>query len=148
NGGTKTARYALSLSYLNQKGMFQSSDQFDYETNLRQQRYLINSSIDVDVTDDLTIGLQLFGRIQEGRQPGAGVESILSALYTTPNNAYPIFNDNGSYGGSAEYPTNLYQLATGSGYQLDNTRDVMANLDFHYRFDRWLPGLYAKGNLN
>src|SRR5690606_39980324 len=52
NGGTKTARYALSLSYLNQKGMFQSSDQFDYETNLRQQRYLINSSIDVEVTKD------------------------------------------------------------------------------------------------
>lgn len=148
SGGTKTARYALSLSYLNQEGMFQSSDQFDYETNLKQQRYLINSSIDVDVTSDLTIGLQLFGRIQEGRQPGAGVGSILNALHATPNNAYPIFNDDGSYGGASEYTTNLYQQVTGSGYRLDNTRDVMANLDFNYRFDRWLPGLYAKGKFN
>ncbi|GGH05597.1 SusC/RagA family TonB-linked outer membrane protein [Parapedobacter pyrenivorans] len=148
NGGTKIARYALSLSYMNQDGMFQSSDQFNYETNLRQQRYLINSSIDVDVTSDLTIGLQLFGRIQEGRHPGAGVGNILNALHSTPNSAYPIFNDDGSYGGSAEYPTNLYQLVTGSGYRLDNTRDVMANLDFNYRFDRWLPGLYAGGKLN
>jgi len=148
NGGTKNARYALSLSYLNQQGMFQSSDQFDYETNLGQQRYLINSSIDVDVTSDLTIGLQLFGRIQEGRSPGAGVEGILKALQSTPNNAYPIFNDDGTYGGSSEYPTNLYQQVTGSGYRLDNTRDVLANLDFNYRFDRWLPGLYAKGKFN
>src|SRR5690606_15669974 len=130
------------------EGMFQSSDQFNYETNLRQQRYLINSSIDVDVTSDFTIGLQLFGRIQEGRQPGAGVESIFNALHATPNNAYPIFNDDGSYGGSSEYTTNLYQQVTGSGYRLDNTRDVMANLDFNYRFDRWLPGLYAKGKVN
>ncbi len=148
NGGTKTARYALSLSYLNQQGMFQSSDQFGYETNIGQDRYLINSSIDVDVTSELTIGLQLFGRIQEGRQPGAGVGNILDALYATPNNAYPVFNDDGTYGGSSEYTTNLYQQVTGSGYRLDNTRDLMANLDFNYRFDRWLPGLYAKGKFN
>src|SRR5690606_14322365 len=50
NGGMKNARYALSLSYLRQEGMFQSSDQFDYNTNLDQNRYLINSTIDVDVT--------------------------------------------------------------------------------------------------
>lgn len=148
NGGTKNARYALSLSYLNQEGMFKSSDQFGYETNVGQQRYLINSSIDVDVTSDLTIGLQLFGLIQEGRQPGARVSNVLSALYSTPNNAYPVFNDDGTYGGSSEYSVNLYQLATGSGYLQDNTRDVMANLDFNYRFDRLLPGLYAKGKLN
>lgn len=147
-GGSKSARYAMSLSYLDQQGMFVSSDQFGYETNLRQQRYLISSSIDVDVTDELTIGLQLYGRIQDGRQPGAGVPNILNALYATPNNAYPIFNDDGSYGGSSEFPTNLYQQVTGSGYQLDNTRDVLANLDFSYRFDRWLPGLYAKGKFN
>ena len=148
NGGIKNARYALSLSYLNQEGMFQSDSQFPYETNLQQQRYLINSSIDVDVTKDLTIGLQLFGRIQEGRQPGAGVDNILSALQSTPNGVYPVFNDDGTYGGSSEYPTNLYQQVTGSGYRLDNTRDVLANLDFNYKFDRWLPGLYAKGRLN
>lgn len=148
NGGIKNARYALSLSYLRQEGMFRSSDIFDYATNLDQHRYLINSSIDVDVTKDFTIGLQLFGRIQDGRQPGAGTENILNALYNTPNNAYPIFNDDGSYGGSSLFRTNIYQQVTGSGYLLDNTRDVFANLDFNYKFDQWLPGLYAKGKVN
>ena len=148
NGGTKNARYALSLSYLKQDGMFNSSDEFDYETNLTQNRYLINSSIDVDVTTDFTIGLQFFGRIQDGRQPGSGTQNILNSLYTTPNNAYPIFNTDGSYGGSSVYRTNLYQQATGSGYLLDNTRDLLANLDFNYNFDKLLPGLYAKGKVN
>lgn len=148
NGGIRNARYALSLSYLDQEGMFNSSDEFDYPTNVSQRRYLINSSIDVDVTKDFTIGLQLFGRIQDGRQPGAGTSNILNALYNTPNNAYPIFNEDGSYGGSSLFRSNLYQQATGSGYLIDNTRDVFANLDFNYKFDQWLPGLYAKGRVN
>lgn len=148
NGGIRNARYALSLSYLNQEGMFKESNEFDYATNVSQSRYLINSSIDVDVTKDFTIGLQLFGRIQDGRQPGAGTSNIMNALFATPNNAYPIFNDNGSYGGSPQFRTNIYQQVTGSGYLIDNARDVFANLDFNYKFDQWLPGLYAKGKVN
>ena len=148
NGGIRNARYALSLSYLNQEGMFRESDEFDYATNASQSRYLINSSIDVDVTKDFTIGLQLFGRIQDGRQPGAGTSNIMNALFATPNHAYPIFNDNGSYGGSPQFRTNIYQQVMGSGYLIDNTRDVFANLDFNYRLDQWLPGLYAKGKVN
>lgn len=147
-GGIKNARYALSLSYLNQYGLFKSDDKFDYETNVQNKRYLINSAIDVDVTDDLTIGLQFFGKIQDGRQPGAKTGTILSTLYNTPNNAYPIFNPDQSYGGSSVYRSNLYQLATGSGYLLDNTRDLLANLDFNYKLDKFVPGLYAKGKLN
>lgn len=148
NGGIKNARYALSLSYLNQFGMFKSSEDFGYNTNLQNQRYLINSSIDVDVTEDLTIGLQFFGRIQEGRQPGARTSEILSALYNTPNNAYPVLNPDGTYGGSSVFRTNLFQQVTGSGYLIDNNRDLLANLDFNYRFDKFIPGLYAKGMLN
>lgn len=148
NGGLKNARYALALSYMNQQGMFNSSDQFDYKTNLEQSRYLLNSNIDVDVSKSFTIGLQVFGRIQEGRQPGAGVTEILKRLYSTPNNAYPVFNQNGSYGGSSDYITNLYQQAMGSGYLLDNGRDLMANLDLNYKLDQWLPGLFARAKVN
>mgnify|MGYP006144063689 CR=1 FL=1 len=146
NGGGKTARYAISLSYLNQEGMFKTVDNLN--TNLGLQRYLINSSIDVDVTKNFNLGLQLFGRIQDGRQPGAGTGAILSALQSTPNYAYPVVNPDGSYGGSSVFNTNLYQQVTGSGYLLDNTRDLMANLDLKYKFDDFLPGLYASGKVN
>ncbi|MGH2622329.1 MAG: SusC/RagA family TonB-linked outer membrane protein, partial [Sphingobacterium sp.] len=86
--------------------------------------------------------------IQDGRQPGSGVQNILNALYATPNNAYPITNLDGSYGGSSVYRSNLYQQTTGSGYLLDNTRDLLANLDFNYKFDKFIPGLYARGKVN
>ena len=146
SGGGKNARYSLALGYLNQQGMFKTGAESG--TNLELNRYLINSSIDVDVTKDFNIGLQLFGRVQDGRQPGAGTNNILTALNTTPNNAYPVFNPDGSYGGSSIFTSNLYQQVTGSGYLLDNTRDLMANLDMKYNFNNLLKGLYLKGKIN
>ncbi len=148
NGGIKNARYSLSLSYLNQQGMFRSSDDVGYETNLGLDRYLINSSVDIDVSENLSVGLQLFGRVQDGRQPGAGTSTILNALYTTPNNVYPVFNPDGTYGGASDRTINLYQQTLGSGYLLDDSRDLMANLDLKYKFDKWVPGLYSKIKVN
>lgn len=156
SGGLKNARYSISLSYLNQQGLFKTSDAYNYNTNLGLSRYLINSSVDVDVSKNFTVGLQLFGRIQDGTQPGAldptngnlGTNQVLSLLYATPNNAYPVYNPDGSYGGSQIYNRNLYQQTAGAGYYLDNNRDLMANLDLKYKFDQWLPGLYTKIKAN
>ncbi|HEY4788470.1 MAG TPA: TonB-dependent receptor plug domain-containing protein, partial [Bacteroidales bacterium] len=148
SGGIKNARYSMSVSYLNQQGMFKEASDVNYNTNLSLNRYLINSSVDIDVTKNFTVGLQLFGRIQDGNQPGAGTSTVLSKLYTTPNNAYPVLNPDGSYGGSSDYTVNLYQQTTGSGYLLDNSRDLMANLDLKYKFNQWLPGLYASVKVN
>lgn len=148
SGGVKNARYFLSLSYFNQQGLFVTDKNEDYNTNLNFNRYLINSHIDVDVTDDFTVGLQIFGRVQDGNQPGAGTGTILGQLHSTPNNAYPVFNPDGSYGGASQYSRNLYQLTTGSGYLLDNRKDLLANVDLKYTFNNWLPGLYAKGMVN
>lgn len=149
-GGGSRARYIVSLSYLDQDGLYKTDDANSYNTNLELQRYLLNSKIDIDVTDKFNIGLQLFGRLQKGNQPGAGSPTILNTLLTTPNNAYPTQNPNGSYGGNANYRTNLLSMVQNSGYLNDNTNDVMANLDLNYKLDRFLPGLYfrARGNVS
>lgn len=148
DGGGTRARYIISLSYLNQDGFFKTDASSPYNTNLQLRRYLMNSKIDVDVNKDFNIGLQLFGRLQQGNQPGAGAQNILNALLTTPNNAYPVRNPNGSYGGNSNYRSNLMAMVEGSGYMNDNANDVMANLDLTYRFDKWVKGLYFKGRGN
>ncbi|PZR29995.1 MAG: SusC/RagA family TonB-linked outer membrane protein [Citrobacter freundii] len=150
DGGGTRARYIVSLSYLNQDGFFVTDPNTSYNTNLQLKRYLLNSKIDVDVNSQFNIGLQLFGRLQQGNQPGAGASAILSSLLTTPNNAYPVRNPNGSYGGNSNYRTNLLSMTQSTGYLNDNSNDVMANLDLTYRFDKWVPGLYfkARGNVS
>lgn len=149
-GGGTRARYIVSLSYLNQDGFYKTDNANSYNTNLQLKRYLLNSKVDIDVTDKFNIGLQLFGRLQQGNQPGAGSPNILAALLNTPNNAYPALNPNGSYGGNANYRNNLLSMVRNSGYINDNTNDVMANLDLNYKLDRFLPGLYfrARGNVS
>jgi len=149
-GGSGVARYLVTLNYMNQQGMFVTSPANSYNTNADIKRYTLNSKIDIDVNKYFTLGLQLFGRLQDGNQPGVGIGTILNGLLTTPNNAYPVLNPNGSFGGNTNYTQNLLSQVTGSGYQTDHTRDIMVNLDLSYRFDRWVKGLWlkAKGNVS
>ena len=149
-GGGTMARYIVSLSYLDQDGFYKTDSKNSYNTNLELKRYLINSKVDVDVNKNLNIALQLFGRLQQGNQPGAGSSNILNNLLSTPSNAYPVFNPDGTYGGNSNYRNNLMSMVQNSGYLNDNSRDVMANLDLKYKFDNYVPGLWfkAKGNVS
>lgn len=148
SGGGTLARYIVAMSYMDQQGMFKTSDANSYNTNADLKRYMINSKVDIDVNKYFSVSMQLFGRLQQGNQPGAGTSSILSTLLSTPNNAYPMYNPNGSYGGNANYTNNLLAMVESSGYKIDNSKDVMANLDLSYKLDRWLPGLWAKAKGN
>jgi TonB-linked SusC/RagA family outer membrane protein len=147
-GGGSTARYVVGLNYMNQNGMFVTDDANSYNTNAQLKRYMINSQIDVDVNKNFNAQLQVFGRLQDGTQPGASTASILQGLLTTPNNAYPIYNPNKSFGGSANYTQNLLAQTIASGYMADHVHDVLVNLDLNYKLDSWVKGWWAKAKGN
>jgi TonB-linked SusC/RagA family outer membrane protein len=149
-GGGNTARYVVGLNYMNQNGLFVESDANPYNTNAQLKRYMINSRIEIDVNKNFSAGLQLFGRLQDGTQPGATTAGILQGLLTTPNNAYPVYNSNKSFGGTSNYTTNLLAQTIASGYMTDHQRDVMVNLDLSYKLDNWVKGWWvkAKGNIS
>jgi len=147
-GGGNSARYVVALNYMDQQGLFVTSDANPYNTNADLKRYVINSKVDIDVNKDFNIGLQLFGRLQDGNQPGAGTSTILTGLLNTPNNAYPVLNHDGSYGGTANYNINLLGQTISSGYKADHVHDIMANLDLNYKFDKWVKGWWAKAKGN
>jgi TonB-linked SusC/RagA family outer membrane protein len=146
-GGGNAARYAVGLSYLDQQGLFKGSNPA-YETNATIKRYSINSTIDVNVTKEFTTKLQIYARVQDGNQPGGTTDGIISGMYTTPSNAYPVFNPNGSFGGTQAYSNNLYARLTNAGYLQDYTRDILANLELNYKLDRFVKGLWAKAQTN
>lgn len=148
NGGGNVARYSVSLNYTDQQGMFKAAPGTSYNTNAGLKRYLINTDVSINVTDNLNIGMQIFGRLQEGTQPGGGTANILGALLATPNGAYPIHNVNGSWGGTNNLTTNLLSQTLNSGYIQDNSKDVMANVDLQYNLNDWVKGLSIKGKGN
>jgi TonB-linked SusC/RagA family outer membrane protein len=149
SGGSNIARYSVSLNYLNQDGMFNTASSSPYNTNNNLNRYIINSDLMVNVTKKFVVDLQMFGRIQSGTQPGPGYGNILNQVYSTPNNAYPVYNPDKSFGGTSTFNNNLLAQSEYSGYQRTNSNDVLANLDLMYDMSSVTPGLSgkAKGNL-
>lgn len=148
NGGTDIAKYTVSVNYLDQAGMFKTAQSSLYNTNNDLSRYMINSDVSVRVTPKFMADLQLFGRIQQLNEPGSGYANILNTLYTTPNNAYPVYNPNGSFAGTSLYTNNLLSQTEYSGYERINSNDIMANLDLNYDLSSITQGLSAKGKGN
>ena len=153
-GGGRVAQYFISLGYYSENGLFKTSDANSYNTNFKYNRYLITSKVNINVTDEFKVSMSLMGRIEEGNQPGGisgtGYSDLLSNVWQTPNNAYPVLNPNGTYGGNASYTQNLYAQTTGSGYISSNTRDVVGTINLKYDFDKLVRGLSvgATGNIS
>lgn len=147
-GGSDKAQYLVALGYLNQDGFFKTSDANTYNTNVNLKRYSINSKINFKVNKDFDLGLDIIGRLENNNQPGAGTQNILNALFSTPNNAYPIYNQNGSYGGNTNYSNNLMAQVESSGYLAEQERDILVNLDLKYNLDRLVKGWWFKADGN
>ena len=148
SGGGKVANYYVSLGYFNQEGLFETSSSNSYNTNMGLDRYLINSKLDVNITDELNVGITIIGRIEKGNQPGDGYGNILNTIYSTPNSAYPIKNEDGSWGGNISFFNNIMSRTINSGYVSDESRDVVANIELSYDLERFLKGLTFKAITN
>jgi TonB-linked SusC/RagA family outer membrane protein len=152
--GSKTARFYVALDYQNEGGFFKTSGINTYNTNANVDRYIVRSNVSLDLNKSLNVGLNIFGRIQNGNQPGdpadasAGSSGLFSALSKTPNIAYPVFNANGSLAGNTRYSKNISGLINNAGYTLGTTRDLSADIALTQKLDKFLTGLWVKGNVS
>lgn len=143
-GGNKFAQYFVSVGYMGENGLFSNPTESDaHDTNLSYSRYMISSKVNINITDDFTAKVTLLGRVEDGNQPGAKYSNLLNAIYTTPNNAYPIKNPNGTWGGNVTFDNNLMSQAINSGYIMDTARDMVGGINLKYDFNKLVKGLSA-----
>ena len=150
-GGNKFAQYFVSVGYMVENGLFSNPTESDaHDTNLSYSRYMISSKVNINITDDFTAKVTLLGRVEDGNQPGAKYSNLLNAIYTTPNNAYPIKNPNGTWGGNVTFDNNLMSQAINSGYIMDTARDMVGGINLKYDFNKLVKGLSARlvGNVS
>ncbi|MFA9388681.1 MAG: SusC/RagA family TonB-linked outer membrane protein [Prolixibacteraceae bacterium] len=141
-GGNKAARYFAMVSYLSQDGVFKYGDvNKDYSSNTNYQRFNFRSNVDINVNSMVSAFLDMAGRIEVRHYPGRSAGDIFNSLSTTPSNAYPIFNEDGSLGGTTTFQNNPYGLITQSGYTETMRRIFDANVGFKVDFNRWVNGL-------
>ena len=145
NGGNKFVRYFVNLEHVRQDGLLKTSDNNNYSTNANARGYFARSNIDLNLTDNLSAGIYIQGRILNTNEPGkSGTANLFSSLTTTPRSAYPVYNENGTYGGIARFQNNILAQNISSGYSQGNTRTVLSDFYLKRTLDEILPGIWVK----
>jgi TonB-linked SusC/RagA family outer membrane protein len=140
-------RYFVDVDNLKETGLIKTNDSLNtYNTNAELDRYIVRSNVGIDVTKTTTMQLNLFGRIERYNQPGGSTATLFNSLATTPRNAYPEFNPNGTLGGTSTLGqnANIYGQSVEEGYQFQDAKDMSVDLSLTQRLDAIIPGLYAK----
>lgn len=148
SGGNSNVRYFTAVEHLNQDGLFKTSNANKYNTNDYLSGYLIRTNVDINVTPKITAGISVLGSIFNENEPGSTTASIFNSILTTPNNAYPVLNPDGSYAGTTQFVNNIQGQTTGSGYQQNYTRNIIADFYAKRSLDEITPGLYLKASVS
>lgn len=146
SGGGKIAHYFIDLNVYDQDGFLKQDNAINsYGTRENFKKYSLRTNTDIRITDNTQLKVNIFGQMFRETTPGRMMMgSIYSALHTTPNNAYPVLNPDGSLGGNSIYrDNNLYGQAIHSGYYLYPKTDFNIDLILEHNFDHLLKGLYA-----
>ncbi|MES2418993.1 MAG: SusC/RagA family TonB-linked outer membrane protein [Bacteroidota bacterium] len=147
-GNGKNYRFYTSVEHFTQDGNFLTSDNNPYQTNNYYKRYNLRTNAQIDFSDDIQLGLNIFGAIENNNEPGAGAATIMSRIYSTSPLEYPARNADGSYGGTTSFTTNILASTLSSGYIQYNERSLSADVFLKFKLDDVLPGLWSKALLS
>lgn len=148
NSGNEIARFYVALDYQTEGGFLNTADLNSYSTNSGVDRYIVRSNVSIDLTKTLNVGLNIFGRIQNANQPGTSTGNVYNAIAYTPNNAYSIFNPDGSLGGNTTFTNNIYGMLNNAGYSKSTARDLAADIELTQKLNFVTPGLWVKANVS
>ena len=138
-GGTQTVRYFLSGGYFDQDSPFKN----DKITNFN--RFNFRSNLDIDVTRDLSVSLNMGARVENRRYPYTmywNSWNIYHDAFAQSGIKYPVYNMDGSYA-----PNNLQSRIKDSGEGTDKRTVVEIALNAEYKMDWLLKGLAIKGQV-
>jgi len=149
SGGNYTnIKYFLSLDYLTQGGLFRENPENVQPSNVDYKRYIFRSNLEFTIDRYLTASLNALGNIQDFIQPGVGFSSIFNSFANTPNNATPVFNFTGSYGGTVQYPNNPYAQTVATGYLKNNLQAASVDVALKRKMDDVVKGSWVKALLS
>lgn len=147
-GNYANVKYFVSLDYQHQQGLLREPADSVEQTNVDFKRFLVRSNIGLRLDKRLTADFNLMANIQDFYQPGVGYEAVFNSLLTTPNNAAPIYNTNGTFGGSQIYPSNPYAMSVASGHLQDNLQAAGADVILKRNMDDLIKGTWLKATLS
>lgn len=152
SGGSETVRYYLSGSYFHNTGVFNVNSKVNtYTTNSQVDVFNLHGNVDVNVTDNLSLEVDIKSkkdnRIMPGNFSSTFDANLLSSIYGTPSNAFQPLTYTGKISGHANYSTNPYAELNYRGYSLLETNYISSTLQVRYKLGKLIRGLSAIGNI-
>lgn len=141
-GGSSSVRYFGLLNVLSEEGiLIRAGEQSENSTNSKYNRYNFRSNIDVDLTKNLALSLTLAGSVEDKDNPVANTtSSLFSTMALLPPNAFPVYNPNGTFGGTSLYTNPLGDVLE-KGMFTSNGRTLQSALKLEHKLDMLAPGL-------
>lgn len=140
SGGTDAMRYFVSLGTKHQDGNYKNSATY-------YNQYDFRSNIDGKITKDISIGVDIAGRLEDRHFPIKSAGNIFNSLVA----AYPTFVaiwPTGEPGPAREHGENPVITSTGvSGFNNDKYYALNSNLKLDVKIP-WVAGLSVSGNLS
>lgn len=149
-GGSNQVLYFVSAGYTSNSGIFDVNDTTNtYNTNLIYDAIDLRGNMDVKITPLMNLSMDVASKISTWNSPGnQSQQEIMTTLVTTPPNAFPIFNEDGSLGGTTQYTTNPYGMFNHSGYSINKSRTLHATLMVDHKLNFIIENLTAYASLS
>jgi TonB-linked SusC/RagA family outer membrane protein len=150
-GGNSVAQYYALVGYMRQDGIFDLPAGQDNLKQTYNERYNFRTNLDVNLGKGFALNTNISAVFDDRRSPWVGSSYnvnasntyIFNSLFTTPANAYPLLNPDGSLGGTSEYRENPIGLLR-SGLRVENTRQLTANVNLTKDLSSLVKGLSVR----
>lgn len=144
-GGTKTVKYFVLVGYMNQNGNYKHTDEGPKNTNAVFNRYNFRSNIDINITPDFYVKLNLGGRIQNRIAPGTTAARLITIANTQPS-IYPVINETNDNPANAVYNAKHPEgLLFGTALYRYNMLGELAYSGFINEYKVFMEGSFAMG---
>lgn len=148
-GGNNVVRYFGLLNVMNNSSLLiKSGDLSDNSSNGNYSRYNFRTNIDVNLTKRITASVTLAGSVEDKANPvGNNTQSLFNTIASITPNAFPVYNPDGSYGGSSLRSNPLGDVLE-SGQFTSNGRTLQSTLKLTHNLDMITKGLDVSGAIS
>lgn len=143
SGGGAKFRYFTAATLISDKGFIKNpAMNEDYNTQDKYVRGNIRTNLDIDLTPNTMMRVNLLGMLSEMSRPGSNVD-LWGMMYSVPSAAFPIRNEKGTWGGSSTWAgtNNPVAQSTGAAYYKIHERALNLDAVLDQKLDSWTKGL-------
>lgn len=145
-GGSERARYYVMANYYSQGGNYKHTDVTETDTQAKFKRYNFRANVDVDITKDFYVRVDLGARITDRRAPGTSASEVVKLCNTLPPYLPIVVESNGNPANETYELNNPYGMLYGDYKHRRNILGELSRRGYLQEKNTYLNGSFAIGH--